>query len=231
MSGSQGTTRPERTCSPGSVARVSVLLGLGALLLPWSPAGAGVPTDQLKVSVDQVIRIIEDPALKSEAKAQERRTAVRKEADKIFDFEETAKRALGRHWQSLGEKDRQEFVSVFADLLQRSYISKIERYSGEKITYAGDSIDGDVATVKTRFAAKQGTEVPVDYRMLKRGDRWLVYDVNVEGVSLVANYRTQFNKIIQTASYQELITKMKNSQGEFSGAPGGAKEKDKTPRS
>lgn len=169
MSGSQGTTRPERTCSPGSVARVSVLLGLGALLLPWSPAGAGVPTDQLKVSVDQVIRIIEDPALKSEAKAQERRTAVRKEADKIFDFEETAKRALGRHWQSLGEKDRQEFVSVFADLLQRSYISKIERYSGEKITYAGDSIDGDVATVKTRFAAKQGTEVPVDYRMLKRG--------------------------------------------------------------
>ena len=133
-------------------------------------------------------------------------------------------------WQSLGEKDRQEFVSVFADLLQRSYISKIERYSGEKITYAGDSIDGDVATVKTRFAAKRGTEVPVDYRMLKRGDRWLVYDVNVEGVSLVANYRTQFNKIIQTASYQELITKMKNSQGEF-GAPGGAKEKDKTPRS
>ncbi len=228
--GSYGTTRPDRTCSLGSVARVSVLLGLGALLLPWSPAWAGVPTDQLKVSVDQVIRILEDPALKSEAKAQERRAAIRKEADKIFDFEETAKRALAKHWQSLGEKDRQEFVSVFSDLLERSYISKIQRYTGEKITYAGDSIDGDVATVKTRFATKQGTEVPVDYRMLKRGDRWLVYDVNVEGVSLVANYRTQFNKIIQTASYQELITKMKNSQGEF-GAPGGAKEKDKTPRS
>ena len=229
--GSYGTTRPDRTCSLGSVARVSVLLGLGALLLPWSPAWAGVPTDQLKVSVDQVIRILEDPALKPEAKAQERRAAIRKEADKIFDFEETAKRALAKHWQSLGEKDRQEFVSVFSDLLERSYISKIQRYSGEKITYAGDSIDRDVATVKTRFATKQGTEVPVDYRMLKRGDRWLVYDVNVEGVSLVANYRTQFNKIIQTASYQELITKMKNSQGEFSGAPGGAKEKDKTPRS
>ena len=136
--GSYGTTRPDRTCSLGSVARVSVLLGLGALLLPWSPAWAGVPTDQLKVSVDQVIRILEDPALKSEAKAQERRAAIRKEADKIFDFEETAKRALAKHWQSLGEKDRQEFVSVFADLLQRSYISKIERYSGEKITYAGD---------------------------------------------------------------------------------------------
>jgi len=222
--GSHGITRLERT------ARVTVLLGLGSLLLPWSLAWAGVPTDQLKVSVDQVIRILEDPALKPEAKAQERRAAVRKEADKIFDFEETAKRALGKHWQSLGAKDREEFVSLFADLLERAYISRIERYSGEKVTYAGDSIDGDVATVKTRFAAKRGTEVPVDYRMLKRGDRWLVYDVNVEGVSLVANYRTQFNKIIQTTSYQELITKMKNTQGEFN-APGGSKEKEKAPRS
>ena len=207
-----------------------VLLSLALALLPWSRAWAGAPTDQLKGSVDQVIHVLQDPVLKPESKAQERRTAIRTEADKIFDWEETAKRALGTHWRSLSEKDRKEFVSLFADLLERSYISKIEQYSGEKITYAGDSVDGDVATVKTRFTTKKGTDVPVDYRMLKRGDRWLVYDVNVEGVSLVSNYRTQFNKIIQTASYQELVTKMKKSQGEFN-APGASKEKERVPRS
>jgi len=210
----------------------SVLLGTALLVSPWSSAQAGAPTEQLKGSVDQVIRVLQDPSLKAESKAQERRAAIRKEADKIFDFEETAKRALGPHWQRLSDQEKQEFVSLFADLLERSYISKIEQYSGEKITYAGDSVEGDTATVKTRFVTKKGTEVPVDYRMLKRGDRWLVYDVNVEGVSLVSNYRTQFNKIIQTASFQELIAKMKNSQSEFS-APGGGSKADKTksPRS
>jgi len=224
--------KAERRCSSFGVGYIAAFLGVAFSLLAWSPAWPGVATDQLKVSVDQVIRTLEDPALQSEPKRQERRTSIRKEADKIFDFEETAKRALGRHWQSLSEKDRQEFVPLFADLLERAYISKIERYSGEKITYAGDSVDGELATVKTRFTTKKGTEIPVDYRMLRRGDRWLVYDVNVEGVSLVANYRTQFDKIIQTASYQELVAKMKHSQGEgeFS-APGGSKDKAKTPRS
>ncbi len=227
---SRGSVKVERTCSLGKAGYLSVFLGLGLWLLSWAHAWAGEPTDQLRTSVDQVIRILEDPALKSEPKIKERRTSIRREADKIFDFEETAKRALGPHWQSLSEKDRQEFVSLFADLLERAYVSKIERYSGEKITYAGDSVSGDLATVKTRFVTKKGTEVPVDYRMLRRGDRWLVYDVNVEGVSLVANYRTQFNKIIQTASYEELISKMRNSQSEFS-VPGGSKEREKTPRS
>jgi phospholipid transport system substrate-binding protein len=208
----------------------ALLLALGSLLLLCAPVEAGAPTDQLKASVDEVIRILEDPALKPEPKTKERRDAIRKAADKIFDFQETAKRALGPHWQSLGEKDRQEFVSLFADLLERSYISKIERYSGEKIAYAGDSVDGDLATVKTRFTTKQGAEVPVDYRTLRHGDRWMVYDVNVEGVSLVNNYRTQFNKIIQTSSYQNLVAKMKSNDDQLS-APGASKGKDKTPGS
>ncbi len=206
----------------------AAIVSVGALLMAWSQAWAGAPTDQLKTSVDQVIRILEDPTLKSESKGPERRAAIRKQADGIFDFEETARRALGAHWQNLSPKDRQEFVSLFADLLERSYISKIERYSGEKTTYAGDSIDGDLATVKTRFITKQGTEVPVDYRMLRRGDRWLVYDVVVEGVSLVNNYRTQFNKIIQTASYQELVAKMKNSELNAPSGSDAPKGKDKT---
>jgi phospholipid transport system substrate-binding protein len=117
------------------------------------------------------------------------------------------------------EKDRQEFTRLFTDLIERAYISKIERYSGERITYAGESVDAGLATVRTRFVTKQGTEVPVDYRMHERGDRWLVYDVSVEGVSLVNNYRTQFDKIIQSSSYAELVRRMKAADAATPGTP------------
>src|SRR4030095_12706142 len=112
----------------------------------------------------------------------------------------------------------------FADLLERSYISKIELYGGEKIVYANERIDGDVATVGTKIITKNGADVPVDYRMAERGARWLVYDVNIEGVSLVSNYRTQFNKIIQTNGYNSLVERMKVKQNEFL-AGGGGKRK------
>ena len=194
----------------GSYLGIVVLAGL----VVWAPAPAraGAPTDQLKASVEQIIKVLEDPALRADARSQERRAAIRKEAEGVFDFTETARRALGRHWQGLAEKDRQEFTSLFTDLIERAYISKIERYSGERIAYAGEAMEGGLATVRTRFVTKQGTEVPVDYRMQQRGDRWLVYDVSVEGVSLINNYRTQFDKIIQTSSYAELVRKMKAAE-------------------
>ena len=138
---------------------------------------------------------------------------------------EIARRSLARHWQPLTEQQRNEFVALFADLLERSYISKIELYGGEKILYVGDRVDGDLATVSTKIITKNGTEVPVDYRLLKRGDHWLVYDVNIEGVSLVSNYRTQFNKIIQTASYYELVQKMKTKQDELDVRRSGGRKK------
>ena len=174
-----------------------------------SSAHAGAPTDQLKTAVDQIVLILDDPALKPEAKTDERR-------------------ALGPHWQRLGPKDRQEFVSLFTDLLERSYISKIERYSGEKTLYTGDAIDGDLATVKTRFITKSGKDIPVDYRMHRKNDRWIVYDVVAEGISLVGNYRTQFNKILQTASYEDLVARLKGKQIDV-GTPGEPKPKE--PRS
>jgi phospholipid transport system substrate-binding protein len=191
-----------------------ILVGLLALCLPRA-AGAAAPTNQLKAHIDQVIKILEDPELKVDGKVKARRSAVRKVANDIFDFAETAKRSLARHWQGRTDKEREEFVSLFADLLERSYISKIELYGGERIQYTGERIDGDVATVSTKIVTKQGTEIPVDYRMLRRGDRWLVYDFSVEGVSLISNYRTQFNKIIQTSSYGELVKKMRTKQEEF----------------
>jgi len=182
-----------------------------------APVGAviGPAAEQLKGAIDRVLKVLEDPNYKGAGRQVQRRVAVRKIADDIFDFPEVARRSLGRHWQALSEKQREEFTGLFSDLLERSYISKIELYGGEKITYLAERVDGDVATVPTRFLSKSGAEIPVDYRMLKRGDKWLVYDVNIEGVSLVSNYRTQFNKIIQTSSYNDLVQKLRNKQIEI----------------
>ena len=203
----------------------AALLAVGLAVTAVGPAWAGVPTDQLRGAVDRVLKTLDDPSLKGAAKVTERRVAVRKIANEIFDFGEIAKRSMARHWQPLSEAQRSEFVGLFADLLERSYISKIETYGGEKIQYTAERIDGDYATVSTRIVTKNGTEVPVDYRMIKRADRWLVYDVSIEGVSLVSNYRTQFNKIIQTSSYNELVSKLRNKQDELMAEDKGQKKK------
>jgi len=198
----------------------SCVVGMGlAWLLVLAAAGgawAGAPTDQLRGAIDRVIKTLDNPALKGDSKVGERRTAVRKIANDIFDFGEIARRSLGRHWQGRTDKEREEFISLFGDLLERSYISKIELYGGEKILYTNERMDAEVAVVSTKIITKNGTEVPIDYRLLRRGDRWLVYDISIEGVSLVSNYRTQFNKIIQTTSYGELVKKMRAKQDEVS---------------
>ena len=197
--------------SPFTTALVLTL----ALVLAALPARAGAPMEQLRAQVDRVLKLIDDPTLK------DKRVAVRQIADDIFDFGETARRSLGRHWAARTQAERDEFVKLFGDLLERSYISKIELYGGEKIQYMSDRIEGDQASVLSQLVTKAGADVPIEYRMLKKGDRWLVFDVIIEGVSLVSNYRTQFNKIIQTSSYAELVKKMKSRQEEMGSSAAG----------
>jgi len=197
--------------SPFTTALVLTL----ALVLAALPARAGAPMEQLRAQVDRVLKLIDDPTLK------DKRVAVRQIADDIFDFGETARRSLGRHWAARTQAERDEFVKLFGDLLERSYISKIELYGGEKIQYMSDRIEGDQASVLSQLVTKAGSDVPIEYRMLKKGDRWLVFDVIIEGVSLVSNYRTQFNKIIQTSSYAELVKKMKSRQEEMGSSAAG----------
>lgn len=194
--------------------RWSVLAAACLLVLNAPRAWAEAPTDQLRAQIERVIKVLEDPELKKDGRVRERRAAVRRIANETFDFGETAKRSLARHWAPRTAAERGEFVQLFADLLERSYISKIELYGGEKIQYLGETVEGDLASVRTRLVTRQETEVPVEYRMLRRGDRWLVYDVVIEGISLVSNYRAQFNKIITTSSYQDLVRKMKSKQEE-----------------
>src|SRR5262249_59661502 len=193
----------------------ALVLAVGAVALASSVAQAGIPTDQLRGATRRGLEGLPDPALKQAASADARRKQIRAIADEIFDWQETGKRALARHWQARSPKEREEFSALFADLIERSYIGKIEQYSGERIVYSGDTVDGDQATVQTKLITKANTEIPIDYRMQKEGDRWRAYDVVIEGVSLVSNYRTQFNKIIQQSGYGELLNKLKIKQEEL----------------
>ena len=189
----------------------AAMMTLGASALAW----AGPPTDQLREYTNAVQKVLDDPALKTAERRQERRAAVRKIANETFDVAETARRALGPHWQQRTPAEREEFTQLFADLLERTYISKIDLYGGEKLQYTSEQLDGDRAVVRGKVLTKQGTEVPVEARMLKNGDRWLIYDVAIENISLVSNYRAQFDRIIRTSSFGELVNRLKTKRDEF----------------
>jgi phospholipid transport system substrate-binding protein len=197
-------------------ALLALLVTAGVGLAP--AAWAGAPTDSIRSQVDVVVKALEDPKLKD--RPAERRAVVKKAAEEIFDYQDTARRALGPHWNARTQQERDEFVRVFGDLLDRAYISKVDLYQGEKVKYVGETINGNEATVKTTVQTKSGTEVPIEYRMHLKDARWLVYDVVIEGVSLVSNYRTQFNKIVQTESYDALIEKLKERGAAPAASPG-----------
>jgi phospholipid transport system substrate-binding protein len=198
--------------------RVMAVVVMMTATMTWTssgPAWAGAPTDQLRGRVDRVLRTLEDAELKQEGRLLQRRAAIREIAHEIFDFRELAQRALARHWQARTPAERDEFVQLFADLLERTYIRQIEQYSGgERVQFLAESADGDQATVRSKIVSKAGTEIPVDYRMHRVGERWLVYDVAIEGVSLVSNYRAQFDRIIRATSYKALADKLKAKKDE-----------------
>jgi phospholipid transport system substrate-binding protein len=187
--------------------RLTVLFSAVLLILAARPAIAATPMASLRDHVDRIVAVLQDPAL--EGRADARRREVRKIAEEIFDFADSARRSLGPHWQARTPAEQEEFVRLYSDLLERAYISKIEQYHGEPIKYVGETADGDEGTVRTDIVTKQGSEIPVNYRLHQQNGQWRVYDVIIEGVSLVANYRTQFNKIIRTTSYRDLVARLR----------------------
>jgi phospholipid transport system substrate-binding protein len=197
----------------GPIVR-SGLLVLTLCLLSVCPVLAGPPTEQLRGAIDRVLKILGDPELKKEAKTLERREAIRTVAEELFDFTEISRRSLGAHWQARTAEEREEFTRLFAELLEHSYISKIDTYLTEKVQYVGETVDGGRGVIRTVILTKQGEAVPVDYHMLARDDRWRAYDVLLEGVSLVANYRSQFNAIIQRSGYADLVGKLRAKNAE-----------------
>jgi phospholipid transport system substrate-binding protein len=201
---------PNRSHALALAITVMLTAGVARDVAAAAAAETGAPTEQLRSRVERVVTILEDAQLKTKPAA--RRAALRTAASDIFDFTEITRRSLSRHWQAATPAERDELVALMTALLERSYLSRIEAYSGERIVFAGETAEADLATVRTRLVGKGGVETPVDYRLYKVGERWLVYDVSVEGVSLVANYRAQFNKILQTSSTQGLVERIRAKQ-------------------
>jgi phospholipid transport system substrate-binding protein len=172
------------------------------------PAYAGPPTDSMKTTIDEVLRIVREKELKQPEKAEERRHLLEKVVAARFDYAEMSRRALGAPWNQLTDQQKQEFVGLFRTLLTNSYADKIETYSGEGVQYLNERTEKEYAEVRTKVLSGK-TEIPLDYRLINRADDWRVYDVVVDGVSLVNNYRGQFTKILRASSYSDLVDQLR----------------------
>jgi phospholipid transport system substrate-binding protein len=193
-----------------------LLVGILCLQFPGL-AAAGLPTDQTRETVDKVLGI-----LQSGANGDQRRQQLRDTIYPRFDFPEMAKRSLGSHWSRRTPQEQQEFTKVFTGLLESSYVDKIETFNGEKVVYAREQVDGNNAEVFTKVVTKKGEEFSINYKLHRVGGEWKVYDVVVEDISLVNNYRSQFNRILANASFDELMKKLQQKAPDMK-APGAKK--------
>ena len=178
------------------------------LFLPFN-AFADSPTVEIKSTVDQVIQILTTPQFRGESKKQERRKRLRDAIFVRFDFQEMAQRSLGAHWQRRTPEEQTQFIKVFSDLLEQTYVDKIESYNNEKFIYANERIDGSYAEVSSRMRTSKGEEFTINYKLHRVGEDWRVYDLVIENVSLINNYRSQFNRILTGSTYDELISRIK----------------------
>lgn len=175
-------------------------------------AGGDRPLEVVKASVSQVLVTVRSASVAGRRSGERRRAEIRRVADGLFDFNEMARLTLARHWAGQVRHDQEEFVRLFRELLERSYLSTIENYAGERIVFQGESISGGYAQVRSRITTERRMEISIDYRLMRRDDRWKVYDVVLDGVSLVANYRSQFNSIMRTSSFEDLLTRLRNKE-------------------
>src|SRR6266536_1585616 len=185
-------------------------VGLAILLLVqpvW--VAAGVPGDQVHQTTDKLLAILKDPQLKGESKRNERRDKLKELIYQRFDFTEMARRSLGSEWRRRSPEEQKEFVKLFTGLLERTYLDNIESYNGEKFQYLKEQEDNNHAQVDTKIIDNKGQEVSVNYRLHKVNGDWKVYDVVIAEISLVNNYRSQFNRVLATSSYEELVNRMK----------------------
>lgn len=185
---------------------------------PKVAADQSGPLEVVRASVARVLAIVQAPHAVSSAGGQ-RRTEIRRVAQGLFDFNEMARLTLARHWKDRSVHEQEEFVRLFTDLLERSYLTTIENYAGERVTFLGESVSGPYAQVRSRITTDRRMEISIDYRLIESGARWAVYDVVLDGVSLVSNYRSQFNSIIRTSSFADLLTKLRSRQIEAHAIP------------
>jgi phospholipid transport system substrate-binding protein len=187
-----------------------VILGL-VLLLPGSVrASDGKPVDRVRDTLESALRILNDPTLQGPEKKTARTQQVRKLIASRFNYAEMAERSLDSHWVKLTPEQRQAFVALFGELFERSYSRLVlNSLPDQQIVYAGETVNGTRAVVKTVMVDKRGDRLPVDYQLRRPKAQWQLSDVVIDGVSIVNNYQSQFNKIIQTSSFDDLVKKMR----------------------
>jgi phospholipid transport system substrate-binding protein len=189
------------------------------MVLLCSSAWAGPATEQIKGFLNQAINILNDPSLKAPQKKSEKRQVFSKLGQEIFDWEELAKRALGKsHWQKATKEEKPEFVKTFQVIMERTYFDKIDtflakenNFSSENILYLNEKSKGPYTVVETQVKGKD-SEIPVHYLLKNKQENWFICDIAIEGISIVKNYRAQFNEILATSSIKDLIAKLKSKQ-------------------
>jgi phospholipid transport system substrate-binding protein len=181
---------------------------VAAIIAVASPAWAGAPTDALRSHIDSIFALLDDPALKGAEQTAARHRALRALTVEAVDFHESAQRSLGAHWEARTPADRAYFVGLFTDLIDHAYLSRLA-HDGERLAYDEETMTGQDAVVRARALGKNGDVTPVAFSLHQGADaKWRIYDVSFEGMSLVGNYRAQFNKIIRAASYADLVARL-----------------------
>ncbi|MGH7387846.1 MAG: MlaC/ttg2D family ABC transporter substrate-binding protein [Candidatus Rokuibacteriota bacterium] len=187
---------------------------LAVATLAFAAAEAGPPTDVVKTHVEQALEVLAQPSMQGEADAAQRREAIRQIAQDAFDFPDMARRTLGQHWRQRTPEERERFTRLFTALLERAYFTRIDAFhQGSVVKYVGEDVEGTTASVKTVVVTDKGSTIPVEYLTHAVDGRWRIYDVKIESVSLVANYRAQFNKVIVSSSFEELLRRLEERAG------------------
>ena len=184
-----------------------ILMGFAAA------ARAGEPFEVVKIAGDRAIQILKDPRLQAREKKSERIERLKEIVNPLFDYEEMARRSLGPHWRRRSPQEQQEFVKLFRDFLEKIYSDKVDLYAGEKVVYGRETVEDDYAHVETTLVNTKGEEVSVLYRLRRSGGKWKVYDTVVENISVVNNYRSQFDRVISKSSFDELKRLLKEKAG------------------
>lgn len=187
-----------------SAVRVGWIVWAVLIIFAAGPARAGEPIELVKVAGDKAIQILKDPKFQPKEKKKERIERLKEIANPLFDYEEMARRSLGPHWRRRTPQEQQEFVKLFRDYLEKVYSDKIDLYAGEKIIYGRETVEDEYAQVETTFVDPKGEEFSVVYRLRRVGGKWKVYDAVVENISVVNNYRSQFDRVISKYSFEEL---------------------------
>lgn len=190
--------------------KILVLVFFAAcVFVPVNNVCASPVQDQLKVSIDQILEILRDQSLAGEENAEKRRASLKKVINERFSFAKMSQLSLARHWRARSDEEKKAFIELFGQLLEDTYISKIESYTNEKIVYVKEFVKKKKAQVNTKIITDT-IEIPIDYRLYQAKENgWMVYDIVIEGVSLVGNYRSQFNEILQKNTYEKLVEDLK----------------------